>query len=202
MSGQTKHRSHATLLFTLAVVLFCTNRVVAQSRPAIDLRTEWMNSLAYFSPLDLGVPATFPAQGAAAFYPSLTLPYAMQLEQNNENEQGSIAGPIIGGVLGGTLGFFAGGLIGANAADSDEELAALGGFVLGATIGETIVMPLGVHIGNKGRRNLLADLLTSVGVVATGIVLANMTDGHGAVLPLTVVLQIGATVAVERSAGR
>lgn len=124
----------------------------------------------------------------------------MQPIQECGQGQGSIAGPIWGGVLGSAVGLFAGGLVGVAAAGQDGY-GAFGGLVVGAVLGEAIVMPLGVHHGNRKQGKLGRDLFASMAISGLGLLVAQGSNADGVVLPLALVLQIGATVATERYTG-
>lgn len=122
-------------------------------------------------------------------------------------QQGSIAGPIAGGLLAGAIGLFAGAFVGAglDAATSNDgyydPYEGLAGAVIGAPVGEAIGMPIGVHLGNGRRGNLPLALSASMGIAATGIVVTAALDDYRApaiTLPLTVLTQLVASVAIER----
>jgi hypothetical protein len=79
---------------------------------------------------------------------------------------------------------------------SDEIPA---GALIGFVVGEAILLPVGVHLGNARKGTFLADLGVSIlgGMAAIGAaVLTNSTAGY----VLGTVGQLAITVAVERSA--
>ena len=98
-------------------------------------------------------------------------------------------------------GIFAGAVIGSkmscSGADSDDWCE-LGGGLLGATVGELVMLPLGVHIAG-GKVSYGRKLLVSSGVLLGGILMAPVTGGVSllAVPPV----QLMMTVNMEKRAG-
>src|SRR5688572_20486113 len=117
-----------------------------------------------------------------------------------------IAGGLVGGALGLLVFGYAGALIADNQADTGEDLAALGGFVVGASIGEALMMPLGVHLVNHRRGNYGTAALVSVAIAAGGLALAFATEDQsplpGIILVAIPIAQIATSVAIERSTSR
>jgi hypothetical protein len=109
-----------------------------------------------------------------------------------------------GGLAGGALGFFAFGLAGAYIADSqgpegNEGFAALGGFVIGSVIGESVLLPLGVHIANRRQGDYGTALLASAGIAAVGIGLTSLMEDMAIVfLPAVPIGQLISSIAIER----
>lgn len=97
-------------------------------------------------------------------------------------------------------GIFAGAVIGAKTAcgGNSDDWCELGGGLIGATVGEVIMLPLGVHIAS-GKVSYRRKLAVSSGVMLGGIVLAPLTGGVSllAVPPV----QLMMTVGMERKAG-
>ena len=91
---------------------------------------------------------------------------------------------IMGGLLGGTAGFFAGGFGGAAVAEgssqSCQDFCGLGGFIIGAMVGESFGMVGGMAIAAPGTR--APDLLASLGIAAVGLGVAGLVHE-----PLTLV---------------
>ena len=113
---------------------------------------------------------------------------------------------ILGGLLGGAVGLFVGGYAGAFLNDSEDgnpdDLDALTGFLVGAIIGETVTLPLGVHLANKRRGNFGQSLLASAAATAVGLFIATRGEDHPeAVIPITIV-QLGASVIIEQNTTR
>ena len=116
------------------------------------------------------------------------------------------------GVLGAVGGFVGGLFAGAalfsdlcndrNRDDPDAcEWSALGGGIIGAAVGESIVTPVAIHATNRGRGNLLLELLISGGLGALGV--AAVTSGdNGMIVGLVGVpiAQIALTIQQERHA--
>lgn len=108
---------------------------------------------------------------------------------------------VVGGVLGGGLGFVGGAIIGARVCLPDcREFDALVGAVWGAFLGEALLLPLGVHIGNGTHGNLRADYGASSGMalvaLGTGLAVSSLE-----ILVLGIAGQIAATVWAERNTG-
>ena len=123
-----------------------------------------------------------------------------------QQQPAPVSNLILGGLIGGAVGFFAGGYAGAILNDSDngdpDELDALTGFVVGAIIGETVTLPLGVHLANKRRGNFGQSLLASAAATAVGLFIATRGEDHPeAVIPFTIV-QLGASVIIEQKTTR
>lgn len=126
--------------------------------------------------------------------------------------QPNIGGPIAGGALGGALGLVGGYAIGyalgGGNRDSCGDVFPCGAVpgVIGAMIGEIVLLPVGVHIFNDRRGHFAMDLFTSAGVGALGVLLAaTVSEGalsEGRALLVVPIIQLAATVAVERAAGR
>ena len=113
-------------------------------------------------------------------------------------------GAIVGGLLGAGLGLFGGTLLGYEAACGGRNCYDFDGFgeaLVGALVGEVLLMPVGVHIGNRGAGNLAKDLGVSFAVGAGVLLLAAVADSPEFLL-VGAIGQIGLTVWAERSAGR
>jgi len=115
---------------------------------------------------------------------------------------GSIEGSVAAGILGGGIGFFAGGFAGAMlAANDSDEWSGLVGFVIGAPIGESLLLPVSVHVANGRRGNLSHSMLASFAIAGAGIAMAvTMEDGN--VLIGIPIAQLLACTAIERSTQR
>ena len=102
----------------------------------------------------------------------------------------------LGGVIGGAAGLGMG--LGVAAAGAEGPAAA----VL-LVVGETVLLPLGVHVANHSRGNYGLGLLTSAGVAALGLFLAyqfgdDETAKQVAYISASAVVQLVAVVYVER----
>jgi hypothetical protein len=111
----------------------------------------------------------------------------------------------LGGLLGGAVGFVGGFYAGALMADGDDgdDLDFLSGGVAGATIGEGLLLPLGVHVANGQRGSYLHSAAASLGIAAAGLLALEALhyDPPGApiVLVAVPVAQLAASIAIERA---
>ena len=147
------------------------------------------------------LPATLHAQAPVAS--SQLDAHAVRLQTQNRTSA-SNGRLVIGGLAGGAVGFFALGYIGALIADdaSDDEFAALGGFATGAVIGETIGLPLGVHLANGRQGKLLPSVLTSSGISALALFAATRGEDHLEYLLVVPLVQLVTSIAIERRTSR
>ncbi|MCI0695062.1 zinc ribbon domain-containing protein [candidate division KSB1 bacterium] len=130
---------------------------------------------------------------------------AQDWTEPNYRSRGSAEGCMAAGLLAGTIGFFGGGLVGAKidqaSSDGYEEWDGLYGFVVGAPIGESLLLPVGVHLANGRRGNLPLAVLASVGIAGTGIAMA-ASAGDAKILVAIPIAQLLACTAIERSTSR
>jgi len=103
------------------------------------------------------------------------------------------SGMILGGITGFVIGYSIGGLVGAALENDEEDLA---GAVFGGAVVSSLTIPLGVHLGNHSRGNVLNDLLVSVAIGAAGIGIATATN-DGAPLLVTSLAQVIASIWME-----
>lgn len=93
--------------------------------------------------------------------------------------------------MGGGTGFFAGGLIGAMTCDWNvKEAGCVESGAYGATIGGTILMPLGVYLIGWHRDRLplfLLTLLSVAGIAAAGLAVAFTTGMSGVIIAVPIV---------------
>jgi hypothetical protein len=160
-------------------------------------------------------PGILLGQVATAELPVVSAP-SDRLVQHVGTERQQSASKAVGlGVLLGGAGVLAGGVVGYAIASScqgstpnPDDWCAVEGTLIGAAIGGTSGMALGVHLGNGRRGSLALDLLTGAAVSALGVgVAAGTRPDWGSPLFWTLslgipVVQITATVAVERAVGR
>ena len=84
-------------------------------------------------------------------------------------EQPSLAAPIVLGVIAGT----ASGLLGARIGSDDQQVSDWDdGEITGFVIGETLMMPAGVHLGNARHGSFLGDLAVSAAGQLVSVLLA------------------------------
>jgi hypothetical protein len=76
-------------------------------------------------------------------------------------------GGLAGGAVGVVGGFFVGALLASD--DDGDDLDVLSGGVAGATIGEGLLLPLGVNLANGGRGAYTTSALASLGIAAAGL---------------------------------
>lgn len=114
------------------------------------------------------------------------------------SEESPVAHQILGGILGGALGIAAGGFAAKSAFDSDAAE------VWGMAIGETVLLPLGVHWANESQGDPWLVFAGSYGVAALGASVAAVfaaSSSESAWEPVaigTVAAQIIVTTAIER----
>ncbi len=117
----------------------------------------------------------------------------------------SAGGAIVTGLLMGGLGFVGGALVGVAAGcttnSSCIENEVLEGALVGAIIGEILLLPIGVHIGNRQAGSLGVDLVASLlgGLSTVGIVFATNSES---LFWIGAIGQVALTVTLERSIGR
>lgn len=110
--------------------------------------------------------------------------------------QPGLFSPIAGGMIGGTIGMFTGAVIGQGISHGrTDEIS--NGAAWGLVVGETLLMPIGVHFANHDGGSLLADVAVSTGIGAATI-LAGRRGNDSGILLVGVVGQLVAVVATER----
>jgi hypothetical protein len=129
-------------------------------------------------------------------------------------EERSTTALVAGGLAGGVAGLFVGGVIGAKSvgltgctAGCDESALYLA--LLGAAVGETLSLPLGVHLTNRRQGSYLPAMLASVALTGTGIWIAFSLpetpagDKGRSITMITVpVLQLVSSIQIERQTAR
>ena len=80
-----------------------------------------------------------------------------------------------GGIVGGAAGLV-GGYLATPEAWRGSEYAPTGA-IIGAVLGEALLLPLGVHLANEGRGDYRRSALISVGIAGAGLLLAVPTLG-------------------------
>ncbi|HEX2091714.1 MAG TPA: hypothetical protein VHG28_04895 [Longimicrobiaceae bacterium] len=163
------------LLTLLAVVLILvTSPLAAQLRPA---------------PLP-------PAHAARVSLPAAAL---------DRGDGASLPLLAVGGVVGGTVGVFVGAVAGmytACAPRPDEEGCFLRGLMPGVVAGESLLLPVGVHLVNGRRGSFGLSLLASAGLGAAGWGLLEATHYNEPAAPVIVTVvplaQLAAAIAIER----
>lgn len=109
-----------------------------------------------------------------------------------------------GGAMGGLTGLIAGGFLGARielAGGCSGEWCGFSGGLLGAAIGSSVMIPVGVHVANDGRGDLSQSVGASGLALAGGVALALLTQDEKPLL-LIPLAQIIGSVAMERRSSR
>jgi hypothetical protein len=115
---------------------------------------------------------------------------------------GNIMRPVLIGSAAGAAGGLLGGLAGAVLAGCSGEGCA-GPVIVGAVVGGTLTLPLGVHLAEGRRGSLAASTLASVGIAAAGVAATALTRAdvaHQGIWVLVPVGQMVAAIAIERRA--
>ncbi len=117
----------------------------------------------------------------------------------------STVGMVAAGLGGGTVGFFAGGLIGYELGGGSlicgDDSCGLEEAAYGAIAGESVLLPLGVHLANRRRGNYGLSLLASAALGGLGILAVNATN-DGTPLIVVPVAQLVTSVLIERATSR
>jgi hypothetical protein len=141
------------------------------------------------------------AQGPRRDYRFEPLPLAIGIIQARDVPTINL---VAGGLTGGVVGFFAFGIAGAFVAsalsdDQGDGYEALGGFAIGALVGEAVFLPLGVHLANHRQGDYGVSLLVSAGIAALGLGLTGAMEDMGIVfLPTVPVAQLITSISIER----
>ena len=125
-----------------------------------------------------------------------------------EFETGSTEKMAAYGLLTGVAGFLVGGLVGAalrgERDDAGSWVEALEGAFVGGTVGESLMLPVGVHLANDRRGDLLLSMPASLAIGVSGALIGRRMERSGKVWPvliLTPIAQLAATIAIERHSG-
>jgi len=105
-------------------------------------------------------------------------------------------GMVLGGLLLGAGGLFAGALLGDRMQRYPCE-DCIEGALYGALVGESLAIPLGVHLGDRRQGNAGIALATSVGIGVLGLGAAAATD-EWRLLFVIPVAQIATSIVIER----
>lgn len=115
---------------------------------------------------------------------------------------------VFGGITGGALGLLGGGAAGyfletAVFQCQSAEFCGFGGLLLGAAIGEVVLLPYGVHQANRSRGRYAPALATSVIIGVLGLAVASQSgEAAPTVLFSIPAAQLLAAIAVERDTER
>ena len=116
---------------------------------------------------------------------------------NQVDESWLIGGGLLGGAAAGFAGMYSGAML---LEDDCEDCAIIGG-VYGLVAGVSSGIPLGVHLSNRGRGNLLPSLLSSLAIGGVGLGVAIAADEPAVMLGVPV-LQLASAILIERKTGR
>lgn len=145
------------------------------------------------------------ASGSARSVPSGSLlPGSLGPVRSDTVIRHSSGALVLGGAIGWALGVVGGGFIGAGVEVRNTEhcydWCGAAGFLLGAIVGESLLVPLGVHIANGRQGTYGKSAAASLGIAAAGLVLAPITAGVS-ILPIFPV-QLGVSIRRERNTAR
>ncbi|MGH7556623.1 MAG: hypothetical protein ACREMD_02340 [Gemmatimonadota bacterium] len=113
---------------------------------------------------------------------------------------------MVGGTLGGTIGFFGGLFLGLAIGSNTNEDAGVFNGAVAAVVGESLLLPAGVHVANDTRGSYpIAALVSSgiaAGVVASILLVEDRTDADGSLALIALgavpVIQLATSIAIER----
>jgi len=111
---------------------------------------------------------------------------------------GGAVGVLAGGLLGGVIG--GGSYFGGRECPDEEWVCDIRGAFIGATIGESLLLPLGVHLGDRRQGSWPPAALASSAIGALGAFLAYENQDRAAwIVTLTPIAQLAASIAIEGS---
>lgn len=143
-------------------------------------------------------PAAAMAQGGAPA--ELRLEWASPGFAQSRSTPALAAGGLVGGAVGALGGFYVGAILGS---DDDDDLDFLGTGVAVGTIGEGLLLPLGVHIANGGRGSYMSSALASLGLAAGGLLALEAAHYDPPAAPIILIAvpiaQLAASIAIERA---
>ena len=154
--------------------------------PLAAAAQDYRASILYVAPAD-----TTPAPG---------LTYSPR-ETIHVGHQPNIAFPIVAGAVGGVAGMYGGLIIGASIENDPYADDITTGMALGFIAGEMLMLPVGVHLGNRRKGSFLADLAVST-VVGAGAIFVTSVSNDGTPLLIGALVQYASVVAVERATAR
>jgi hypothetical protein len=142
-------------------------------------------------------PTTAPAQGNAS--KELRLEWASPGLAGSRSAPVLAAGGLIGGAVGAVGGFYVGAVLASDG--DDDDLDFLSGAVAVGTIGEGLLLPLGVHIANGGRGSYATSALASLGLAAAGLLALEAAHYDPPTVPIVLIAvpiaQIATSIAIE-----
>lgn len=166
-------------------------RVIALLLPLVLVSAAGLAAQARSRPLPRWAPAAGPSEGSTPRAPA--------------RERGApVVGLVVGGLLGGAAGFGAGALVGYALGGGDllcgDDPCGLEEAAYGAIVGQSVALPLGVHVANGGRGNYGLSLLASAAIGAAGVLVINATN-DGTPFLVVPVAQLVSSILIERATG-
>ena len=144
-------------------------------------------------------PAAAIAQGGAP--KELRVEWSSPALAQSRSAPALLAGGLIGGAVGTLGGFYVGAVLGSD--DDDDDLDFLGTGVAVATIGEGLLLPLGVHVANGSRGSYMSSALASLGLAAGGLLALEAAHYDPPAAPIILIAvpiaQLAASIAIERA---
>jgi hypothetical protein len=153
-------------------------------------------------------PLPLPAGGSPTPAPSVHVrrPALPQDRSTGRLVVGGLVGGIVGGALGGAVGAGLWGGIDPGGCSYEEWVCRVHGFYWGAVVGESLGIPMGIHLANGRRGDLLRSTLVSAALGAVGslaIVAAGFDPPLTPILLVTVpVAQLTTSTILERRTTR
>lgn len=130
-------------------------------------------------------------------------------ETSMQSSGRSVPALVFAGLVAGGVGMFVGGYSGALITDDPnnyDDVDFLPGLIWGATLGESVMLPVGVHLANRRQGKVIPAILASTAIGLGGVALAiaaqDRTPVPGLILGLTPVAQLAASIAIERATAR
>jgi hypothetical protein len=208
-----RSRRRGAAIGALALLLLAAPGCVLAQRPPSALPSNAV--------LQLPFPAPIPASGAARPFLESAGPGAAA-QSGNQRSTGRL---VASGIASGAAGALAGGLIAGGLRSlgaCDDQDGCIGVYadwaVTGALLGQSLALPVGVHLGNDRRGRLAPALLTSAGIGTVGLLGYRGIQRHGtddwgntrgnpdALTAVTLVampvLELAASIAIERATAR
>lgn len=146
--------------------------------------------------------APLTAQARASGWQSWRAPSLAPAVRPAVQREAGTVGLVLAGLTGGTLGFFGGLYLGSAIGGGNricgDDACGLEEAAYGAVIGESVLLPLGIHLANHSRGNYGLSLLASAGIAAVGIAAISATDDASPLIAVPIA-QIVSSILIERA---